>query len=144
FLAPCSGIKLAFWPHYLAIARAIGYVGFPARELAERLKGLIPEHGAKKLSAALFEVATFAGNRVMLNEKARPLCWQVLGPPPEKWDGFYRYSNGTPMPRPPGKEQPPLIPSGGPDPLMESLYRLTHADLSERLQTARQTKDREE
>jgi len=38
--------------------------------------------------------------KVQLNYDVRNLCWQLLGPPPEKEDSFYRHFDGTPMERP--------------------------------------------
>src|SRR4051812_282849 len=67
-------------PLLIDLTRAIGYLGFPARELAHRLGELARQHGAQKLSLALREIVTFEGGRVMLNLKARKLAWQLLGP----------------------------------------------------------------
>jgi hypothetical protein len=119
------------------LARTVGYVGFPTRELATHVGELARRHGARRLAAALAEVATFAGNRVMLKPQPRKLCWGLLGPPPERWSEWYTHPDGTPRERPPGREKPPEIPEGGPDSLMEGLARLTHGELQARLMTAR-------
>jgi hypothetical protein len=119
------------------VARTVGYVGFPARELATRLGELARRFGAHRLAAALVEIATFAGNRVMLKPLPRKLCWGLLGPPPERWSEWYTHPDGTPRERPPGREKPPEIPPGGSDTLMEGLARLTHGELQARLVTAR-------
>jgi hypothetical protein len=58
----------------IALARLIGYIGFPVREMAERIRSLVSLYGVKDLSAALFEIATFFGHRVMLSERpAKPV-----------------------------------------------------------------------
>jgi hypothetical protein len=126
------------------VARTVGYVGFPARELATHLSELARRFGAHRLAAALSEIATFAGNRVMLKPQPRKLCWGLLGPPPERWNDWYTHPDGTPRERPPGREKPPEIPPGGPDPLMEGLARLMHGELETRLRNSRQGGDRTE
>lgn len=77
-------------PVLTAVAKLVGYVGFPVRELAQKTSALRKEFKGYELAAAFQELLTFAGNRVMLNEHARDLCWQLLGPPPEKWESWVR------------------------------------------------------
>lgn len=129
--------KLYFHPLYIDLARAVGYVGFPVCELAERLRPLARQHGAKRLSAAFADVLSFAGNRVMLSEKARRLCSQLLGPPPEEWDRFYRHPDGQPKERPPGRETPPVIPEREIDPITDGLRILAPSQLEDMLKDAR-------
>ena len=75
--------------------RAVGYTGFPYRELAERLRGTVKVHGAAKVAEALRELVTHTSQRTMLRTEARKWCGQLLGPPPERWDEFYTGLDGT-------------------------------------------------
>src|SRR5213592_4379101 len=77
-------------PAYTDLARAINYVGCPARSLADHVRPLIEKHGVRKLSAALHALCTFEANRVMLNKEARPRCGMLLGPPPERQLEFWQ------------------------------------------------------
>ena len=45
--------------------------------------------------------------RYELIGEARDWCWQLLGPPPEKQDTFFRHPDGTPMARPAKNPPPP-------------------------------------
>ena len=128
--------RLHYDPLLTELARRVGYVGFPVHQLAEKLRDLAKQHGARKLSAALLETMSLVGNRVMLNEATRRLCWQLLGPPPEKWDSFYRNPDGSPTPRPPGKESPPVIPEREIDPITDGLRALTVTQLDSMLRQA--------
>ena len=128
-------MSIYFDAAFTALARAIQYVGFPARELADRVRPLTQQYGIQKISQALTALATFEGNRVMLNKEARPKCGQLLGPPPEKQLDYWQ--DVKPECRPAGWNQIPDVPLGGPDQMMESLYRLTPPDLNVRFCQAR-------
>lgn len=131
------GMKFAFDKLYSSLGRTIYYTGFPFHELAARVRDLIEQYGAKEVAAALNEMATFEGWRVMLNKQARTSAFQLLGPPPEKWDRFYRHYDGTPAPRPPGRETPPVIPPPEIDPILDGLVRLAAVDLERIMKEAR-------
>lgn len=126
---------------YTTICRAVGYVGFPFRELAAKMKPLVEQHGAKKVSEALVDLVVHTGWRTMLSPQARKACWGLLGPPPEKWDTFYTTWDGKPTPRPPHHQMPPAIPPPQPDPFLDALVRLVYTELSDRLKDARMRKD---
>jgi hypothetical protein len=87
-------------PAYIAVARLVGYPGMPEMPFWERYHALCQEHGQPSVQAAVEALVTFDKQHtppfVRLNVQARRLCWQLLGPPPEKWDGFYRHANGEP------------------------------------------------
>jgi len=53
------------------LCKVIHYVGFPFIELAVKVKPLVEQHGARKVSAALAEVAVHIGWRTMLSQEAR-------------------------------------------------------------------------
>lgn len=133
-------LKLYFDPSFTDLVRIVGYVGFPFRELAEKVKPLIQQYGIKRVSLAITETLSFAGWRVMLNEQTRPRV-PFIGPPPETWDAYYRHIDGSPRPRPPGRETPPVIPDQVPDPFLQEIVHLTVADLIECLQAARRKKN---
>src|SRR5207248_92687 len=44
--------------------------------------------------------------RYELRGDVRDLCWQLLGPPPEKEDAFWCHPDGTPMERPQAQAEP--------------------------------------
>jgi hypothetical protein len=71
----------------------------------------------------------------MLGEAARRYCW-LFGPPPEKWNSFYRNLDGTPLPRPPGRETPTHIPEHEIDPITQGLRMLTVTQLVKLLRKA--------
>jgi hypothetical protein len=121
--------------------KAIGYGGFPFRELAAKLKPLVGQYGARKVSAALIEVASHVGWVTTLNPAARKTAWGVLGFPPESWDWVYRDGLGNPTPRPPEHQSPPLIPPPQPDLFLDSLARLIYSELEGKLKEARRRND---
>jgi hypothetical protein len=90
--------KLYFWPEYTAVARAVGYLGCTYRDLAQIIEDLAKKFPKVKVESATYHLLTFEGQmtcnppplaKVELRAEARKLCWQLLGPPPEKWDEFY-------------------------------------------------------
>ena len=119
------------------LCKVIGYVGFPFRELASWMKPLVDQHGARKVSLALAEVAIHVGWRTMLNPQARKACFAVLGPAPEQWDWYYTNGLGEPTPRPPEHQTPPVISEREIDPILDSLTRLTATELDMKLQLSR-------
>lgn len=119
------------------LCKIIHYAGFPYRELAQRVKPLVEQHGAKKVSAALVEIATHVGWRTMLNAQARQACFAVLGPAPEQWDWYYTNGLGEPTPRPFEHQTPPVIPPAQFDPFLDSLTRLVWTELEVKLKDAR-------
>jgi hypothetical protein len=79
-------LRIGFQPAYYEAARIIGYSGCLMSDFWEKAKQLdIPQD---KLLPAVYDL-TRADKREQhppryeLNEPARKLCWQVLGPPPE-------------------------------------------------------------
>jgi hypothetical protein len=133
--------RIYFDKLYTEICRAVGYVGFPFRELAERMQETVKAHGAAKVAAALRELLTHAGQRTMPLPEARKWCGQLLGPPPEKWDEFYRGLDGKPMKRPPGKETVPVIPPAEHDPFIAEFCRLADDELKSELWLAQRGSD---
>jgi len=125
---------------YTAICRVVHYCGFPFRELAEHLRLLVEQHGAKKVSEALFELCLHTNWRTMLKPETRKACWGLLGPPPEQWDEYYTTWDHQPLPRPPHHQTPPVIPPPEPDPFLDSLVRLVYTELEDTLKGARRRK----
>ncbi len=122
---------------YWHICKAIHYVGFPFRELAARMKPLVDQHGSRKVSQALAELAVHVGWRTMLSPQARKACFAVLGPAPEQWGWYYTDGLGNPTPRLPEHETPPVIPEREIDPILDSLTRLTAMELDMKLRQSR-------
>jgi hypothetical protein len=86
-------------PEFYSLARAVGYLGCTYRELTEKIDELAKTYDKRKLESASRYLLTFEGQmardakplaHVSLREDAKKVCWQLLGPPPEKWDEFYR------------------------------------------------------
>jgi hypothetical protein len=119
------------------VIKAVGYGGFPFRELYQRLKPLVEEHGTKKVSAALFEVAEHAGWVTKLNPAGRKAAWGVCGFSPESWGWVYRDVFGNPQLRPPEHQVPPEIPPRQTDPILDALCRLTATELDMKLRQSR-------
>ena len=128
-------MRIYFEAVYTDLARAVNYLGYPARSLADHVRPLTQKYGVKKVSEALIALCTFEGNRVMLNREARPRCGQLLGPPPERQLDYWQ--DVKTECRQKGWDDVPEIPKGGSDPLMEGLYRLGPADLNVRFCQAR-------
>jgi hypothetical protein len=123
-----------------AVCRTVNYVGFPFRDLAEKMAPLITVYGSKRVADALTELVVHTGWRTMLNQQARKACWGLLGPPPEKWEMFYSNWFGDPQPRPEKHKVPPVIPPPEPDAFQEKLTRELYPDLLTHLDTARKMK----
>ncbi len=119
------------------VMKTIGYGGFAFRELSVRLKPLVDQHGARKVSSALTELASHVGWWTQLNPRARKAAWGVLGFPPESWDWVYRDGLGNPTQRPAHHQTPPVIPDPEPDPFLESLTRLVYNELEGKLKDCR-------
>ena len=90
---------------YIEVARLVNHVGVPFRELAEKAEPLHERFGVERVNAVLrvltpYTMMTVGGTnpeaRLGLRPEVRKLCWQLLGPPPEDWDRFYRNMDGTP------------------------------------------------
>ncbi len=122
---------------YWHICKVIDYVGVPFRELATRMKPLIEQHGAKKVSQTLFDLAVHTGWRTKLSPNARKAAWGVLGPPSEAWDWYYTDGLGNPTPRPPEHQTPPVIPEREIEPILDALARLTATELDIKLRQSR-------
>jgi hypothetical protein len=86
--------RLYFQPAMYDVARAVGYPGTTAEELRKRLKPLAKTHGEGKIALALSELtqAEDKTKRTVLRSHVRALCWQLLGPPPERLEEFNRPS----------------------------------------------------
>lgn len=91
--------RIYFEPHYTDVCRAIGYLGCTYRRLTGIIEELGKTHGKEKVEAAIHQLATYEGQmtvnpkpdaHVSLRAEVRKLCWQLLGPTPEKWDEVYR------------------------------------------------------
>jgi predicted peroxiredoxin len=120
-------MKLYFQEAYIEVARTIGYAGFPRDQLEERMKDLVDRFGRKKIQDVCGELITlqFGGKEkrsgpredaeVRLKEDVRKLCWQLLGPPPEKRAEFERNKTATPpAPATIAKEPKPVKPDPTP------------------------------
>lgn len=100
--------RIYFDPVYTDVCRLIGYKGCAYRELWDRLKPATTKYGQQKVETATAHLLTYDGQftcnppplaQVKLCEQVRGYCWQLLGPPPEKEDAFWRNPDGTPMDR---------------------------------------------
>ena len=100
---------------YRELVRRVGYRGCTWRELAALIEELGKTYGKQKVESASYRCFTFEGQmtcnpaplaHVSLRADVRTLCWQLLGPPPEKLDAFYTNPDGTPMQRPAGGAGP--------------------------------------
>jgi hypothetical protein len=109
--------KLYFDEVYAEAARIIGYAGIDSFAFWDAARGLADKHGQQKVMNAVYDLTRAdrreaSPPRYELNGPAREWCWQLLGPPPEKEDAFYRHPDGTPMARPPAEPaQPPTPPA---------------------------------
>ena len=121
--------RLYFSEIHTEIARLVGYAGFPHDQLEEKMKDLVDRFGRKQIQDVCSELITLhfkgkekpSGRRedaeVRLKEDVRKLCWQLLGPPPEKKDAFEKNRIGAPtkvqettlneVPKPAKPEPPP-------------------------------------
>jgi hypothetical protein len=99
------------------LSRALGYRGTTFMELPKLIDELAKTFPEAKVESAIYHLTTFEGQmtakppplaKVMFRGHVRPLLWQLLGPPPEKEDAFWRHPDGTPMERP--KQEPELPP----------------------------------
>ena len=121
--------RLYFSDVHTEVARTVGYAGFPHDQMEEKLKDLVERFGRKRIQEVCSELITLhfkgkekpSGRRedaeVRLKEEVRKLCWQLLGPPPEKREEFERNQIGapakdtTPTAAPkPAKAKPPKKP----------------------------------
>jgi hypothetical protein len=100
--------RIYFDPVYTEIARAIGYAGCTYRDMLALLEPLGERFGKQRVESATYHLVTFEGQmtcnpkplaQVSLRAEVRKLCWQLLGPPPETEDEFYRHPDGTPVER---------------------------------------------
>jgi len=112
---------LYFNPAYTAMARLVGYHGLPETVFWDRYRELCKEHGQPAFDDAVNRIIEFDTSRTpaiaRLTAEAGTLCWQLLGPPPEREDAFYTHLDGTPAPRP-TKDTPP------PSAVAEAIARL--------------------
>ena len=93
---------------FIEFVRLIGYQGCTYRDMIARIEPLCKKFGNERLSSATYFLVTFEGDKtcnpkplaqVSLRPDVRKLCFQLLGPPPEDWDRYYRYANGEPGPQ---------------------------------------------
>ena len=87
------------------ICRFVGYFGTTFRELQRKLELLGEAYGKRRAESASWHLCSFEGQntvkpaplaKVELRSDVRRYCFQLLGPPPEQWDQFYRNADGTP------------------------------------------------
>lgn len=92
---------------WIELARIVGYAGITYRDLLEQAKPLRARFDGQAVDSAVHHLVTFEGDRtcnpkplahVQLRPEIRKICWQLLGPPPEQWDTFYRHASGEPTP----------------------------------------------
>jgi hypothetical protein len=124
-------------PVHWDLIKLIGYGAFRFHELASRVKPLVEKHGAKKVSAALFELCSHVGSVTQLNPQGRLAAFSCLGPRPEQWDEYYTGVDGMPQPRPSHHQTPPVVPEPQPDPILDALTRLTATELDMKLRQCR-------
>jgi hypothetical protein len=107
--------RLYFDPVYYETVRAVGYLGCLYRDLWERLKPVTEQFGQRAVESATAHLLTYEGQftcnpkplaQVMLRTEVRNMSWQLLGPPPEKWDEFYEHTANRP-PNPYAKAEEP-------------------------------------
>jgi hypothetical protein len=102
--------KLYFDAAYTAVARAVRYATLPCDELRKKLADAEKELGTPQLDQAARELLDYdhEGKTLVarLKPEARKFCRQLLGPPPEEEDDFWRHPDGTPMERPPKQQLP--------------------------------------
>ena len=112
-------------PVFTEVARSVGYEGCLYRELWDRLKPVVERFGQQRVESATLHLLFYEGQmtvnpkplaKVQLRSDVRSLCWQLLGPPPEMLDSFYRYGDGTPMEHPQQREDAPKQNEGQPKP----------------------------
>jgi hypothetical protein len=113
--------KLYFAEVYAETARIIGYAGTEPLAFWEAARGLADKHGKQKVLNAVYDLTRAdrreaSPPRYELNGPAREWCWQLLGPPPEKEDAFYRHPDGTPLARPAPEPPQHHTPAPGPQP----------------------------
>lgn len=79
--------RLYYEECYAAVARLVGYAGFPSADLDAKIAPLVERFGKPAVEEALRRLTTHSPYReqpvVKLREDVRKLCWQLLGPPPE-------------------------------------------------------------
>jgi hypothetical protein len=80
-------LRLYFNKLYIELARMIGYNGIAFADAQEHVKVLAKRFSKDKIQVAVEAIAKFDNSvkppMVFLNDEARKLCWQMLGPPPE-------------------------------------------------------------
>lgn len=101
-------MKLYFQEVYTEVARIVGYAGFPRDQLEEKMKDLVVRFGRKRIQEVCSELITLQFNgkekrsgpreeaEVRLKADVRKLCWQLLGPTPEKMEDFNRVAPRQP------------------------------------------------
>src|SRR5689334_6002413 len=95
--------KLYFREEYWQVTRIIGYAGCTPSDFWDAAKKL-PRFAQHKFESALYELTRWdkreaSPPRYELRDDVRRFCWQLLGPPPEDEDRFYRHPDGTPRER---------------------------------------------
>jgi hypothetical protein len=94
--------RLYFDRPFIEAARTIGYEGRGPLDFWDQAQKLgIPQ---QQLLDAIYELTRIdrrgaSPPRYELREDVKHFCWQLLGPPPEKQDAFWRHPDGTPMER---------------------------------------------
>src|ERR1051325_7143728 len=92
-------------PLYIAIIRFVHYKGVTWRDLCAKMDEWKQEFPRKNIDQHVYHMVWFeAQNRcnvkplepVHLRQDVRKLAFQILGPPPEMADQFYRHANGEP------------------------------------------------
>lgn len=104
-------------PVYTDIARIVNYSGITYRDLMDKLDPLRQQFGGQSVDSAVFHLATYEGDttcnvkplaHVRLRDEARRLCWQLLGPPPEKLEAFNATVGGAARESDPGSPPPAM------------------------------------
>ena len=105
--------RLYFSPVHTEIARLVGYAGKNFEDMKKEAVTLGEQYGKEKVQAAADELLDFEhdGKFVRLKSHVRPLCWGLLGAPPEHpWHELMK----RPEPLPNSWDKPQAAPKAEP------------------------------
>jgi hypothetical protein len=104
-------MRIYFDECYATVCRRVGYRGFLVRDLYAMIEELAKQFGKNRVPSAAYNLVTFEGQltvhpsslaKVELRAHVKKLCWQLLGPPPEQREAFYKDTQQAEAP----KEEP--------------------------------------
>lgn len=103
-------------PWFTELARFVGYRGCTLRDLQARIELLSAQYDKRQLEQAAYWLVQYEGQNtvtpkplthVSLRPEVRNGCYMLLSPAPEPEEAFYTCADGSPAPRPEGKEDRP-------------------------------------